>query len=62
MIARDHLEVLDVDGRILSLMKLILNERNAGWIQLAKGRNPVGGSCEFGNEVSSCLKRRHFLG
>jgi hypothetical protein len=60
MIGRDHLEVLDVDGKILSLIKLILDERDADWIHLAKGRSPVAGSCEFGNEFSSCIKRRPF--
>jgi len=50
---RDQLGDLDVDGRIIDPLELILKKRVWGFELDSTGpeKGPVEGSCEYGNEL-----------
>jgi hypothetical protein len=53
---RDHLEYLDVDGKIIIKYNLSVD-----WIRLAQDSNHVSGCCDHGNELSGSIKCGEFL-
>jgi hypothetical protein len=58
---RDHLEYLDVNGRII-LRWILGNEVGGCGLNLpSSGKGPVAGCSENGNEPSLCTNRGQFL-
>ena len=55
---RDHLENPDVDGR--KLLLFIFEKWDCG-DSSGSGQRQVAGYCEYGNELSGCIKYRKFL-